>query len=186
MKRIYIVLIYLLIPAIDSFGQIANLVSDGAFNVITVDGVEVCQFAKDKNYVYLHNFSAAGVDIYNQQGDDFKAIKKILRYYFTGYPIQIISDSQTLPEGIVVELKPFEKSTVPLNPVIQTASVVKGVNGNIRSAGGLFLAAEICPISGVMIVRWNPTESNIRIAQVLGYVGYGLRVVGALVMIGSN
>ena len=183
MKRIYIVLIYLLIPAIDSFGQKADLITG---NVIVVDSVEVCQFVTDKNFVYLHNFSAAGVGIYNQQSDDYRAIQKMLRNYFTGKQVQIISDSQTLPEGFVVSLKQFEKSTVPLNPVIQTAAVVTNVNGSMQAAGGLFLAAEIFPISGAMIVQANPTVSNIRTAQILAYVGSALRVIGALVMVGSN
>jgi hypothetical protein len=167
----------------DSFGQKADLITG---NVITVVGVEVCQLVTHKNYVYLHNFSAAGVGIYNQQGDEYRAIQKMLRYYFSGMKVWIISDSQTLPEGIVVELKKFEKSTVPLNPVIQTASVAKNVNGSMQAAGGLFLAAEIFPISGTMIVQANPTVSNIRTAQILGYVGSALRIIGALVMVGSN
>jgi len=183
MRNSFIILFCLLIQTIDSFGQKADLITG---NVIVVDGVEVCQFVTDKNYVYLHNFSAAGVGIYNQQSDDYRAIQKMLRNYFTGKQVQIISDSQTLPEGFVVSLKQFEKSTVPLNPVIQTAAVVTNVNGSMQAAGGLFLAAEIFPISGAMIVQANPTVSNIRTAQVLGYVGSALRVIGALVMVGSN
>ena len=183
MKRIYLILICLLIPAIDSFGQKADLVTG---SVIVVDGVEVCQFVTDKNFIYLHNFSSAGVSIYNQQGDDFKAIQKMLRNYFTGKQVKVISESQILPEGFVVSLKQFEKSTVPLNPILQTTSAVRGVNGNIQAAGGLFLAAEIFPISGALIVQANPTVSNVRTAQVLNYVGSALRIVGALVMIGSN
>ena len=167
----------------DSFGQKADLTTG---NVIVVDGVEVCQFVTDKNYVYLHNFSAAGVGIYNQQSDDYRAIQKMLRNYFTGKQVQIISESQSLPEGFVVSLKKFEKSLVPLDPVIQTTSVVKNVNGSMQAAGGLFLAAEIFPISGAMIVQANPTVSNIRTAQILSYVGSALRVIGALVMVGSN
>jgi hypothetical protein len=56
----------------------------------------------------------------------------------------------------------------------------------MQAAGGLFLAAEIFPISGAMIVQANPTVSSIRTAQILGYVGSALRIVGALVMVGSN
>lgn len=190
MKRIYLILLCLLIPAIDSFGQKAYLVTgngaDGAFDVIVVNGVEVCQFVIDKNYIYLHNFSAAGVTIYNQQGDDFKAIQKMLRYYYTRNQVRVISESQTLPEGFVVSLKQFEKSTVPLNPIIQTTIAVSGAHNNIKAAGGLFLAAEIFPISGALIVQANPTVSNVRNAQVLSYVGSALRIIGALVMIGSN
>ena len=183
MRQIFIISLCFLLQTIDSFGQKADLITG---NVIVVDGVEVCQFVTDKNFVYLHNFSAAGVGIYNQQSDDYRAVQKMLRNYFTGKQVQVISESQSLPEGFVVSLKQFEKSTVPLNPVIQTTSVVKNVNGSMQAAGGLFLAGEILPISGVMIVQANPSVSNIRTAQVLGYVGSALRVIGALVMIGSN
>jgi hypothetical protein len=48
MTRIHLILHCLLFPAIDSFGQKANLVigigRDVAFNIIAIDGVEVCQF----------------------------------------------------------------------------------------------------------------------------------------------
>lgn len=179
----YIFFLFVLFISQKCFSQKADFITG---NVIIVDGKEVCQFVTNKDFIYLHNFSANGVKIYNDQGAEFLAVKKMIRNYFAGKQIQVIAEDQALPSGFVVDLKQFEKSTIPLNKMIVPVTQTKNINSNLQAAGGLFLAAELFPISGQMIVQGNPTESNLRTAQILGYVGSVLRIVGAIVMIGSN
>lgn len=180
MKKLFVICLAFLFVG-TALAQKAELTSG---NVISIKDQPVCRFSTDTKSIYLHHFTAFGVNVFNARSADYKDVLSLVKGYFPDLKVVIVNSTDKLPahlrnedEEIVIGWQDVGSS--------EGAAVVTNVDADldkikrpVRTSGGLILSGVTLDLIGQGIVEANPTLSNAKAALTLSRIGSVLMILG--------